>query len=119
MPDYQEKRQYPRTTVRWPVVLRTAHGEISCETENITVDGALIRCDEPLKSNEEIEIVIVVPSLVRPLTLPAQVIHSHISDQQDGVTPCFIGVKFTDISDKNRWLITTAVQRESGVMLMP
>lgn len=119
MSSQQEKRQYPRTAVRWPVVLRTASEEISCETVNITVEGALIRCDEILSSNEIIEIVIKVPSLVNPLILAAQVIHANISDQEDEATPCQIGVRFFEISDKNRWLISTAVQRESGVMLMP
>jgi hypothetical protein len=119
MPTHQEKRNYPRAAVKWPVVLRTAHGEIGCETVNITVDGALIHCEEPLPPNEDIEIIINVPSLVRPVTLAAQVIHSSISDQGEGVAPCEVGVQFTEVSDKNRWIISAAVQRESGVMLMP
>jgi hypothetical protein len=86
---------------------------------NIAVEGALIRCDEKLSSNEIIEVVIKVPSLVRPLILAAQVVHANISEQEDEATPCQIGVRFFEISDKNRALISTAVQRESGVMLMP
>ena len=119
MSNQQEKRQYPRAVVRWPVVLRTARGEISCETANINMAGALIRCKEPLKANEVIEVVLGVPSLIRPLILTAEVIHTHISDQEDDMSPCQIGVRFTEVSDKNRWLISTAVQRESGAMLMP
>jgi hypothetical protein len=86
---------------------------------NITVDGALIRCQEPLRSNEVAEIVIDVPSSAQPLTLLAQVVHANIPDQGEEVTPCEIGVRFIEISDKNRWLISTAIQRESGAMLMP
>lgn len=119
MPAQQEKRLYPRVEVRWSVVLRTSSGEIDCETVNITVDGALIRCKEPLRSNEVTEAVIDVPSLVRPLVLAVQVIHTKILDQVSEITACEIGVQFVEISDKNKWLIASAVQRESGAMLMP
>ena len=119
MPAQQEKRLYPRVEVRWSVVLRTSSGEIGCETVNITVDGALIRCKEPLISKEITEAVIEVPSLVRPLVLAVQVIHTKSFDQGNEITPCEIGVQFVEISDKNKWLIASAVQRESGAMLMP
>ena len=119
MSNQQEKRQYPRAAVTWSVVLRTARGEIRCETANITVAGALILCEEPLRAKEAIEIVLDVPSLIRPIILTAEVVHTHISDPEDEMSPCQIGVRFTEISDKNRWLISTAVQRESGAMLMP
>ena len=119
MPTQREKRLYPRAEVRWSVVIPTGRGEISCETVNITADGALLRCEEPLRSNEVTEIVIDVPSSAQPLALLAQVVHANIPDPGAEVTPCEIGVRFIEISDKNRWLIATAVQRESGAMLMP
>jgi hypothetical protein len=119
MPFEKEKRQYPRAQVNWPLIIQTAHGEISGETINITVVGALIRCQEQLEADEAIDMVINVPALVRPLTIPAQVIHSSVCDPADENTHYEIGVLFVEISDKNKWLISTAVQRESGVMLMP
>jgi hypothetical protein len=119
MSTHQEKRLYPRTEVKWSAALRTAGGQISCETVNITVEGALIRCAEVPGSTEPLEIFLNVPSLVQPLALTAQVIHANISNQGDESTPCEIGVRFIGVSDKNRWLISTAIQRESGAMLMP
>lgn len=119
MPFEKEKRQYPRTEVRWPLIIKTGHGDISGETLNINVDGALIRCMEQLEPNKAIEMVINVPALVRPLTIPAQVIHSSVCDLVEENTYYEIGVLFTEISDRNKWLISTAVQRESGVMLIP
>ena len=112
----REKRQRPRAKVRWPVIVQTDQRKIKGETLNITVDGALILCQEPLEPEKRVAITIHVPSLVRPLNIPARVIHCSGCDEP---TSYEIGVRFTDISEKTSWLISTAVQRESGVMLMP
>jgi len=112
----REKRQRPRAKVKWSVIVQTDQGKIKGETLNITADGALILCQEPLEADEKIDIIIHVPSLVRPLNIPARVIHCSACDKP---TSYEIGISFTDISDKSSWLIATAVQRESGVMLMP
>jgi len=97
-------------------MVQTDQGKIKGETLNITVAGTLIRCQEPLEPGEKVEIAIHVPALVRPLTIPARVIHCNAYDK---TTSYEIGLRFTDISDKSSWLISAAVQRESGVMLMP
>ncbi len=112
----REKRQRPRAKVKWSVIVQTAQGKIKGETLNITVDGALILCQEPLEPEEKVDITIHVPSLVRPLNIPARVIHCSVCDKPRYYE---IGISFTDISDKSSRLISTAVQRESGVMLMP
>ena len=116
---HKEKRQRPRAKVSWPVVIRTDQGDISGETLNITVDGALVRCQKLLEPNETIEMLIQIPALVRPLTVPGQVIHCNVNDEGGEATSYEVGVRFTEVSEKNKWLISTAVQRESGVMLMP
>jgi len=112
----REKRQRPRAKVRWSVIVQTDQGKIKGETLNITVDGALILCQEPLEPEEKVDVTIHVPSLVRPLSIPARVIHRSACDKSSFYE---IGLRFTDISDKSSWLISTAVQRESGIMLMP
>ena len=118
--DYnKEKRQRPRARVNWPVVLQTERGDISGETMNLTVDGALVRCQESLVPDQTVEMVIQVPALVHPLRITAQVIHSSKCEHKEEVTYFEIGVRFAEISDKNKWLISVAVQRESGVMLFP
>ena len=111
-----EKRQRPRAKVSWFVIVQTDQGEIVGETLNITVEGTLIRCQQPLEVEKKAEIAIHVPALVRPLTISAQVIHCAANDE---TTSYEIGLRFIDISDKSTWLISAAVQRESGVMLMP
>ncbi|MGD8372236.1 MAG: PilZ domain-containing protein [Syntrophobacterales bacterium] len=115
----KEKRQYPRVKVRWPVLLRTARGDKTGETLNITSNGAFIRCQESLGLDEVFELIIDVPALVQPITLTAKVIHETMNDPEDKAMPCEMGILFTEISEKQRLLISTAIQRESGVMLMP
>ena len=109
-----ERRRYPRTEVRWPVTLRTAARSIRGETLNIAPDGALIRCREPLGSNEVFEVAISVPAVDRSLTLAAQLIQSNVYGSDHGITLCEMGVQFKEISDNSRLLILSAVQRESG-----
>lgn len=118
--DYvKEKRQRPRSRVNWVVVVKTNEGVIPGETLNVTVDGAFIRCQESLEVDQAVEMTVHIPALVRPLIITAQVIHSSKCEPEDEATYYEIGVHFTEISDKNKGLISTAVQRESGVMLMP
>jgi hypothetical protein len=69
--------------------------------------------------DEVFELIIDVPALVQPITLTAKVIHETMNDPEDKAMPCEMGILFTEISEKQRWLISTAIQRESGVMLMP
>ena len=115
----KEKRQRPRARVSWEVTIKSSQGDLSGKTLNVTVDGALIRCREPLEPNDAIEVVLHVPARVSPLRIPARVIHSSICEPEDETLCYDIGVRFTEISEKNKWLISTAVQRESGVMLIP
>ena len=118
--DYEkEKRQRPRARVNWLVVFKTSQGDISGETLNLTVDGAFIRCEESLEVDQAVEMDINVPTLLRPITISAQVVHSNKCEPEGESTYYEIGVQFTDISEKNKSLLSTAVQRESGVMLMP
>ena len=83
------------------------------------MDGAFIRCQDSLEVDQAVEMTVHIPALVRPLIITAQVIHSSKREPEDEATYYEIGVQFTEISDKNKGVISTAVQRESGVMLMP
>ena len=118
--DYdKEKRQRPRARVNWLVAIKTSQGVLPGETLNLTMDGASIRCEESLEPDQAVEMTIHVPALARPLAITAQVIHSNRCEPDNEATYYEIGFQFTEISDKSKWLISTAVQRESGVMMMP
>jgi hypothetical protein len=41
-----EKRQYPRVEISWPVTVISADCLVSCRTENLSLVGTLIRCSE-------------------------------------------------------------------------
>ncbi len=110
----REKRNRPRARVKWPVILQTDQGDIQGETLNITVDGALIRCQETLEPDETIEIVIDVPTLVRPLKIPAQVIHSSVSGTADEISYYEIGVRFAELSKKIDGLFQLLYRENQG-----
>jgi len=43
-----ENRQYPRSTVNWPVTIKTPQGNISAQMRDISPSGAFIYCDRPM-----------------------------------------------------------------------
>jgi hypothetical protein len=43
-----ENRQYPRSTVNWPVTIKTPQETISAQMRDISPSGAFIYCDRPV-----------------------------------------------------------------------
>ena len=39
-----DKRQHPRVEIAWSATIVTPDGLVSCETENLSAEGTLIRC---------------------------------------------------------------------------
>ena|SRR5210317_2144381 len=43
-----ENRQYPRSTVNWPVTIKTPQETISAQMRDVSPSGAFIYCDRPM-----------------------------------------------------------------------
>jgi len=57
----REKRRSKRSEVRWPVCVESEHGTIQGEIRNISLSGIYVRCDEPLRVNEDFRMAIIPP----------------------------------------------------------
>jgi uncharacterized protein (TIGR02266 family) len=101
----RKSSQYPRLKIRWPVYARTAAQAIAGETENISTRGAYIRCSQPLRLNEVLDITIDIPDSDRTLTARAEVVWSNIYGPDDKITPRGMGVRFLDIAREDRKFI--------------
>jgi hypothetical protein len=44
----KENRQHPRSTVNWPVTIKTQQKTISAQMRDVSPDGAFIYCDRPM-----------------------------------------------------------------------
>ena len=102
-----ERRQYTRATIEWPVSIETDQGLIRGSTLNISAAGATIRCPNPPQANKYINVILEIPHLERFLEVGAEVVWSD-RDLDNQSLSSRVGVKFTDISDAQRWLISTA-----------
>jgi len=95
-----ERRKYRRINVTWPISIVLGEEIIDGETINITIDGVLISCGEPLKLNEVFRISIIPPNH-KGIEVNGKVIWSdhYAIDEQDvtfGMGICFVKISDVD-----------------------
>ena len=104
----EQKRLSFRIKVDWAVTLETAKGLVEAKTKDISAGGAHIRCKEYLQLNQPVQMTIKAPDR-EPLEVTAVVIWSDSKDESN--RPRIIGVKFTEISEKDRnYLVQVALE---------
>lgn len=97
-----ERRKHPRSKVRWPITIFTSdRSTIEGETRNITVDGMLICCDEPLPLNEILSMSIMPPNH-QAMNVVGKVIWSDLYAIDEENTTLGMGLCFVKISDGDR-----------------
>ena len=104
-----ERRQHPRAAVSWPVIIKTTRGFMAGETKDVSFTGAFIRCREPLKPSEVLEVSISVSLLCPRVQATAEVVWSNSSSSDDDHGSRGMGVRFTRITDTDRELISALV----------
>jgi c-di-GMP-binding flagellar brake protein YcgR len=110
-PQFVERRRYPRAKIEWPVTVKTSRGTISGYTLNLSAGGATVRLQNPPLVHEIIEMIIRIPEIDRQLAVKAEVVWSTADIVDNELTLPIIGLSFTEISDQDRWLISTAVAK--------
>jgi uncharacterized protein (TIGR02266 family) len=100
----EEKRQYSRVDITYPVKMRTSQGTIEAETKNISLGGAFICCRQPLSLGENFGLTIEAPDH-QPLTVNAEVVWSNINVPDDRIVNRGMGIRFLQIKkDDGRFL---------------
>ena len=90
-----ENRQHPRMPITLPARMVTAIGVMEGETENVSLHGAFIRCQNPLEPGERLIVIVKLPSNPS-FNSPAEVVWSRVSRPNDEGTSPGMGVKFID-----------------------
>lgn len=103
----QEKRIYPRGKLTWSISAQAGGSVIEGVTKDIGVSGAYVCCARPLRLNEVFDMVINAPD--KSLNIKAEVVWSNIYGPDDKINPRGMGVRFIEISDEDRRLITHEV----------
>lgn len=101
----EEKRQFPRARVNLFVVVQTKQGVISTETHDISLAGAFIRALNPFWPDEVFKILMKIPNLDRPISSNAQVVWARSRKSDPSLLPTGIGVKFVQLSNRDRNLL--------------
>jgi uncharacterized protein (TIGR02266 family) len=105
----QERRKHARAKAKWSVTLETAQGVINTETLDISLEGAFVRCLDPLKPEEPFNMVINVPNSDRRLTVDSEVVWVNVHGPDHSITPRGMGVKFTQLSGSDRQFLNRMI----------
>jgi hypothetical protein len=90
--------------VDWPAVVHYTDGGIVAEIENISANGAFIRCEKALRPKEKFKLHMVAPNHT-PLIASAEVAWLHVFCSDDNIPPCAMGIRFTRASRNVRQFI--------------
>jgi len=105
----QERRRQHRAKAKWSVILETAQGVINTETLDISLEGAFVRCLDPLKPEEPFKMVINIPNADRRLTVDSKVVWVNVHGPDHSVTPRGMGVQFTQLSGSDRQFLNKMI----------
>ena len=105
---WEEKRQYPRVAISWPIELEPPYENIKVQLKDISRGGAFIVCQKPLPLNEKLRLCIKMPEQ-EELLLNASVVWSNINVPQDEVIHRGMGVKFAQNTHKTRQRLEMAI----------
>ena len=96
----EERRQYIRSEVDWPVDMITSRGVIEGEVKNISFGGAYIQCKEPPKEDETFELNVLIPEQDSYLMwASAETVWSKVYDSVDSLISYGLGARFIEVSD--------------------
>jgi hypothetical protein len=108
--NFVERRRFPRVSANWPVTIDSPRGFVRGRTVDISAGGAFIFCKQPMKRSEKFLMAFFnVPTLDRALSVRAEVVRTDFYWADDETLSYGIGVKFIDISEEDKELVSTLV----------
>jgi Tfp pilus assembly protein PilZ len=105
---WEEKRQHPRVAIFWPIELEPPYESLKVQLKDISLGGAFIVCQKPLRLNEKLRLCLKVPEQ-EELLLNAEVVWSNANVPQDQVIHRGMGVKFAQNTFKTRQRLENAI----------
>ena len=108
----QCKREYSRVEVCWPVTMHTGKKLLVGEIKDISVSGALIRCEELPSPEETIEISIELSDLFY-VSATVENIRFNVDDSHGNDITYELAVRFKDMTEDGRTMLYNAIEQET------
>jgi hypothetical protein len=109
----REKRRNSRQFVRWPVKVEMEHGTVAGETRNVSYDGIYIRCDEPLRVDQDFRMAILPPHR-QAIGLTGKIVWADLYGLDKEKNAFGMGVCLVEITDRDRLVFEEAVSNRLG-----
>ena len=105
------KREYSRVQVSWPVTMLTSKKLILGKIKDISVSGALIRCEELPSPEESIEISIELSDLFY-VSATVENVRFNVDDSHGDSIAYDLAVRFKDMTEDERRMLYNAIEQE-------
>ena len=116
MSDHQERRNYPRTKVKLPVVKKAGDDLVDGEIQDLSLGGAFIRFSAMPKLKEVFQMVISAKG--RLISIKAEMVWSYVHKSNDKTTLTGMGVRFRKIfSDDRRFLLDMIAKQQKNIFV--
>ena len=106
------KREYSRVQVSWPVTMHTGKKLLVGEIKDISVSGALIRCEEVPSPEETIEISIELSDLFY-VSATVENIRFNVDDSHGNGITYELAVRFKEMTEDGRRVLYNAIEQEA------
>lgn len=103
-----EKRRSPRVEVSWPITILAETGTIEGEIRNVSVDGLLIFCEEPLRLNETYRMSIL-PGKHHAIGVSGKVVWADAYCMDEDNTAFGVGICLVELTDEDREALRTLI----------
>ena len=104
----KERRRAKRSDVRWPVSVESERGTIQGEIRNISLGGIYVRCDEPLRVNEDFRMAIIPPNR-QAIGLTGKVVWADMYGIDHEENAFGMGVCLVEINEEDQKFLESAV----------
>jgi hypothetical protein len=105
------KREYSRVEVSWPVTMLTSKKLIIGKIKNISVDGALISCQELPSPEEFLELKIEITDLFF-VSASVENVRIDVDDSHSDSIAYDLAVRFTEITEDECRILYNAIEQE-------
>lgn len=106
--EWDERRQDPRISTVWPVLVVTSDGVIKAKIKDLSLGGAFIACQDPLPLNKQFSLIIDMPDQ-KPLTLVSEVVWSNSNMPDDKIVCRGMGIRFIQNTKNDRISYSNAI----------
>ena len=107
----KEKRGSYRSDIGWHVSIITDQGTMDGEMVNVSLEGALLLCEQPLALDQRFGIKIRIPD-GSPIEMTGEVVRSNVPAPEEKDRECKVGIRFVDMSEEKERKLYRAIREE-------